>query len=144
MNPLPLKLPERVIALCRPAASAGAVTNPHRDRYFTVYVNDTGKRAMMGDGTPRFPRGSIIVKEKLASRNIRTAELLTVMVKRQRGFDPSGGDWEYGVLDGRAVKTLELGRLAHCKSCHSAQRRSDYVFRNYRTKTDRGEAAFPR
>ena len=65
VNPEPLKLPAAIESLCRAATADNRSTaqNPHRQKFFTVYVNEVGREAMMLGAKPRFPRGSIIVKE---------------------------------------------------------------------------------
>src|SRR5215210_8676257 len=75
--------------------------NPHVDKFINVFVNDAGRRAMLKELRPRFPVGSLVVKEKLPARDAKEPELLTAMFKREAGYDPEGGDWEYMVLDGR-------------------------------------------
>ena len=64
------------------------VENPHADKFITVYVNDLGKQAMMEMRNPDFPKGSVIVKEKLTNQSSAGPELLTVMIKRETGFNP--------------------------------------------------------
>jgi len=148
VNPQPLKLPTPLNLLCAPATLAElpkTSANPHRRYYFTVYVNKAGKRAMLGGKAPTFPKGSVIVKEKLPDEASKSPELLTAMVKRERGYDPNGGDWEYAVLDGAGDKVIEAGKLTRCASCHSQKKESDYVFRTYLpTKKDRVADSFRR
>ena len=92
---------------------------------------------MMGEKEAKFPTGSMIVKEKLATANSPAPELITAMVKRDPGFYPEGGDWEFLVLTGDAKTIQEQGRLPSCTSCHAAMRVTDFVFRNYLTSGDR-------
>lgn len=132
----PQLMPARVSTACAmpipPADDAGdMVGNPHREKFFTVYVNDIGRDAMLKQRNPNFPEGSIIVKEKLPSKESRTPELLTVMIKRARGFNPETGDWEYMVLDGAGTKVEGRGNLQNCQGCHAANRKTDYIFRTY-------------
>lgn len=105
--------------------------NPHRNKFVTVYVNDAGRRAMLEERRPRFPAGTLIVKEKLAARDAQEPELLTAMHKREAGYDPEGGDWEYLVLDGRGREVRARGKLESCRACHQAYPYSDFVSRNY-------------
>ena len=49
------------------------------------------------------------------------------MEKQARGFFPSGGDWEYGVI-GAKGQVQALGKLDRCARCHGEAPR-DYVFR---------------
>ena len=105
--------------------------NPHRDKFITVYVNDIGRQAMMEQKAPRFPQNSVIVKEKLTTANSTSPELLTVMVKRESGYDAENGDWEYMVLDGSGKSVQASGRLPACQGCHTMVKNTDYVSRSY-------------
>lgn len=129
VNPSPVKMEPAVAALCAPAFPKPA--NPHQDKFISVYVNGLGQEAMMTERNPEFPQGSLIVKEKLSDRESQAPEMLTAMFKRERGYDPKRGDWEYLVLDGSASKIVERGRLASCRSCHVAYSSTDFVTRRY-------------
>lgn len=134
INPKPLMLPAALSILCAAPSATGRIdasSNPHRQKYFTVYVNDVGQQAMTGQAKPQFPQGSIIVKEKLPDETASAPELLTVMIKREAGFNPQSGDWEYLVFDGTATKIAARGKLESCQSCHAANKATDYVFRSY-------------
>jgi hypothetical protein len=48
------------------------------------------------------------------------------MVKRPAGYDPTGGDWEYLVLDATG-RIEQRGRLALCARCH-ADAPHDHLF----------------
>ena len=108
--------------------------NPHLNKSVLVYVNDIGKAAMLEQKVPVFPEGSVIVKEKWVSSvqiNPALPELLTVMRKRDDGYDPDKGNWEYIVFDG-AGQTLQAdGKLENCQGCHIQHRATDYVTRVY-------------
>lgn len=131
VNPNPVKMLPSVATLCAPPqvppSPSATPSNPHQDRYLTVYVNERGSAAMASP-TDIFPVGSIIVKEKLPTPNATQPELLTVMVKREQGYFPEGGDWEYRVYDGQ-LRQMEAGRLTLCAACH--QKAVDRVFRSY-------------
>lgn len=136
VNSIPQLMPERVAADCYLWQSPGGVivngeSNPHRDKYFTVYVNEVGRRAMLNQKKPKFPEGSVIVKEKLPAKDSRTPELLTVMIKQKQGFNPASGDWEYMVVDGTGTKLQGRGDLQNCHACHLANQKTDYIFRTY-------------
>lgn len=106
-------------------------TNPHRNKYILVYVNATGREAMMEMRKPNFPKGSVIVKEKLPDKSSQTPELLTVMIKREKGFNPATGDWEFMEVDGSGTKVESRGKLENCQGCHLARPNTDYIFRSY-------------
>ena len=134
VHPTALRLPAPLDALCRMPTREDSVetsANPHRQKYFIVYVNETGREAMMSQAKPKFPVGSMIVKEKLLLKEDTAPELLTVMVKREKGFNPESGDWEYMVVNGELTKIEGRGKLANCQSCHALKGETDYVFRSY-------------
>ena len=129
VNPEPAMVQAQNAQLC--AIAINRPQDPHKDKYITVYVNDIGRHAMMEEKTPHFPKGSVIVKEKLTTSDSTTPELLTVMIKRDRGYNPDSGDWEYMVVDGNGQSIQERGKLENCQSCHMMERNTDYVSRRY-------------
>lgn len=106
--------------------------SPHLQKYLYVYVNAIGKEAMTKQKTPHFPVGTVIVKEKLTKPDSREPELMTVMVRHEKGYNPDNGDWEYLVFNGKGTKVTAQGKLEKCQSCHSKSGpgTTDYVFRN--------------
>ncbi len=142
VNPQPLRLPTPLDELCRmPRIGDSDETsdNLHRRKYFTVYVNDIGRNAMMSEKIPKFPKGSVIVKEKLLSEDSNAPELLTVMIKQKKGFNPTTGDWEYMVVNGTGTKVEGRGNLENCQSCHFLNKQTDYIFRSYLPEKEKGE-----
>ena len=134
VNPVPAVFHSQIALQCaRPTVEQAEMEqgNPHRDKFITVYVNDIGRHAMMQEKVPRFPQGSVIVKEKLPSKENSAPELLTVMVKRESGYNPQNGDWEYIALDGSGKSVQARGRLENCQACHLMVKDRDYVSRNY-------------
>jgi hypothetical protein len=130
VNPTPVKMDPAVSALCaRPLLPREQ--NPHFDKFISVYVNQIGKAAMWTREKPKFPAGSIVVKEKLASVESTSPELLTVMIKHEKGYNNSTGDWEYLVTDGAAAKVVKEYDTGNCNTCHTAYAANDYVIRNY-------------
>jgi hypothetical protein len=92
-----------------------------------IYANDLAKDAMRADPPIQFPRNSIIVRERLAAVEDATPQLLTVMIKRGRGFNPKANDWEFLSIDGATMKILERQKQGTCSSCHSKQANRDFV-----------------
>lgn len=136
VNSMPELMPRRVAIACAMWVSPNGVIidgdgNPHRDKYFTVFVNEVGREAMLDKKNPKFPVGSVIVKEKLPAKDSREPELLTVMIKQKKGFNPASGDWEYMVVDGTGTKLQGRGNLENCQSCHVGYKKTDYIFRTY-------------
>jgi hypothetical protein len=134
VNPTPEVMQSRTAFLCAAPAGGNRIygpDNPHHEKYITVYVNELGRPAMMEQAKPSFPEGSVIVKEKLPDKSSQTPELLTVMIKRGKGFNNESGDWEYMVVDGSGTKVEAQGKLENCQGCHQANQQKDYVFRTY-------------
>ena len=101
----------------------------HQGRYITVYVNEVGKSAMMTENRLAFPVGSVIVKQKMKTQDPASTELSTVMMKREPGYNPGNGDWEYAVIDAKGARTTSEGKLENCQKCHMNRSKYDFVFR---------------
>ncbi|MEP6754539.1 MAG: cytochrome P460 family protein [Chthonomonadales bacterium] len=124
-------------------------TNPHlsvtdmaslnNTKFIMVYVNKLGSVAMLQDKKPVYPVGSVIVKEKHPTATSSTPELLTVMRKREKGFNPTHGDWEYITLDGASQKVTSAGKLQNCQKCHERWKSTDYVSREYLSEVMRSK-----
>ncbi|MBV9471221.1 MAG: cytochrome P460 family protein [Abitibacteriaceae bacterium] len=126
VNPTPYYVPAPRAAQC-----ARTILNPHDGKFIKVYVNDIGQQAMLTQKIPQFAAGSVIVKEKLSQQDSPTPELLTVMIKREAGYDPAKGDWEYMMVDGTAEDAENRGKLGYCQACHIPQQEQGYIFRTY-------------
>lgn len=96
-----------------------------------VYVNEAARHALIDERTPRFPVGSVIVREKLARALDVKPQLVIAMVKRERGFNPKANDWEFVMLDGNASTIRHREKTGSCQKCHAQQKQSDFVFRTY-------------
>jgi len=105
--------------------------NPHNNKYINVYVNSIGKDEMMTKTNPDFPIGTVVVKEKLSLPDSQMPELLTVMVKREAGFNPDVGDWEFITLNGQATEVTAKGKLENCQACHLSYKYNDFITRTY-------------
>ncbi|MGC4007283.1 MAG: hypothetical protein QM811_30800 [Pirellulales bacterium] len=100
--------------------------NPHAAHDVHVYVGEAGKAAMLS-GRGEYPVGTVILKEKLPATRPEPLrgnqpnapapapvaapqpELFTGMLKREKGFHPECGDWEFFVVDGAAKHMLAQG-----------------------------------
>lgn len=149
VNEKPYYLASHVDILCRIASredfESERKRNPHASTYITVYVNKIGREAMFATGQPRFPEGSVIVKEKIEKPlspdgyNIGPPKsleglkpsLYTLMIKREPGYNPAAGDWEFAVASGKEGRIEASGKLESCQACHLEKRDQDFVFRSY-------------
>lgn len=93
-----------------------------------VYANELARSAYFSSPTKTFPVGSILVREKLASASAEQPQLLTVMIKRQKGFNPKGGDWSFLTVDGAGTKVKQHKQKSDCLECHQSARARDFVF----------------
>jgi len=110
VNPTPVMMNPRAAAACAIAFPV----NPHETAWASVYVNPKGASAMMAESHPAFPEGSIIVKEKLYSEDSKDPVVLTVMIKREKGYNPRvviGSTW---------CLMARLLRFRSGESCHGA------------------------
>lgn len=142
-NPKPYFISSQLDLLCRmatPEELARQAKDPHVHKFVTVYANRTAEATMRKGGV--FPEGSMIVKKKFLApgwTTSRTAEsikdpepdIATVMIKRNKGFNPKCGDWEFAVLDKSGEKVTAQGKLETCMSCHASKAKSDCVYRTY-------------
>lgn len=106
-----------------------AATHEDRGKSFgVVYVNSLARGFVNAEPSFQFPPGAIIVREKLAKANDVRPQLLTVMIKRVRGFNPKANDWEFLMLDGATNKILERQKEGSCLGCHVSQKQRDFVY----------------
>lgn len=80
------------------------------------------------------PVGTIIVREVLAADG-KTVAKLTLMAKGPTGYDPTLGDWWFGVTDATGAPLPDpstgqpqVGRLTACHGCHAPRAAQDFLF----------------
>ena len=97
--------------------------------YGFVYANPAARAALKANpSAPKFPAGSVIVRETRAQPEGGPPLLLVAMVKRAAGFNPKGGDWEFLSLDPALTKVEVRQKKGSCLDCHASQRERDFVF----------------
>ncbi len=107
--------------------------SPHEkgnQTFARVFANDLASNEIYKDA-PRFPAGAIIVREKLLSAEDTKPELVTVMIKREKGFSAKTGDWEYLVIEGTMDKIKQRETVGSCSKCHANAEQTDFVFKTY-------------
>ena len=131
VNAEPVKMSAFMRAACADVRKP-IIISPHFDKYIRVYVNELGREAMFKEENPKFPIGSIIVKEKLPAKDSEDPEFYTIMVKRENGYDSVNGDWQYLTMDETKSRIEEPENISSCQSCHAPYNdTSDYVSREY-------------
>lgn len=124
-------MPGAIIFNGRPAPAPKKDEATHEgegNSFGVVYVNDLAREAINAEPAIQFPRSSIIVREKLAKADDAQPQLLTVMIKRARGFNPKANDWEFLTVDGAMTKILERQKKGSCLDCHASQQQRDFVY----------------
>lgn len=53
------------------------------------------------------------------------------MIKREKGFSPETGNWEYAVVDGSLEKLMKRQKKGACATCHASAYATDFVYRDY-------------
>lgn len=72
----------------------------------------------------------MIVREKLETE-AGSPEVLTVMIKRKKGFNPEANDWEFLLISGDTTKIKKREKTGDCESCHGRVSAKDFVFESY-------------
>jgi hypothetical protein len=121
----PVEMAPEVELLCR---DGSVVANPHQQAKFHVFANAPAVLPLF-DPWGKFPAGSLLLKEKLSDDG--KSQLFTGMWKREEGYFPKAGDWEFFTADAAAGKIVERGKLANCADCHEAMEKGDHVARGY-------------
>ena len=117
----------------RPAAGSrkSKANDTHEDTansFGVVYANNLAQGAVVSNPPTMFPRGSIIVRERLAHADDPQPQHLVVMIKRQAGFNPAANDWEFLAIDGAMTKIEQRQKKGGCLDCHASQKDRDFVY----------------
>jgi hypothetical protein len=105
---------------------------PHAKAWIIVRVNPTGV-AQFKAGQP-VPVGTVVIKEKHLNYSPNSKpDAVAAMTKREPGYDPDHGDWEYAYeeLKPEQRRKLEKGKIVSCIECHKGTKSTDYLFRPY-------------
>jgi len=94
------------------------VSETHGNRMVDVYVNDIGAAAYF-DADAEVPVGTIIVKPSFAKDG--SAGPVFVMEKKEAGFSPDHGDWNYELYNptaGNYIGKTPDKKVDFCSGCH--------------------------
>ncbi len=119
VTPVPVDAKPAPFGPCGPAA--GGLRGP---QFFDVYADDSAVMPLF-DPWGKFPEGSVILKEQ---RN-GAKRFFAGMIKREQGYFPESGDWEFFAADQDASKILERGKLQNCAGCHGEFSKGGFVAR---------------
>lgn len=99
------------------------VSQDSRD-FEKIHPESTGSHVVM-------PVGTLIVRQVLDANGAVTK--VTLMGKGPAGYDPTLGDWWFGVTDPSGTPLsddtgMQVGRLTQCHGCHIPRAEDDYLF----------------
>jgi hypothetical protein len=97
---------------------------------FEVFVTPGGANAMR-DFRAELPFDTVILKRKYTIQNAKEPELYTGMFKREKGYNPDCGDWEFFTVSGDGKTIKSRGKLSRCIDCHKNYSSSDFVTKIY-------------
>lgn len=112
---------------------SSSATSPHQNATIHVFTNEVATLPIF-DPWGKFPEGSLILKEKFSKPEGKT-QLFTGMWKREKGYFPETGDWEFFTVDAEARKIVERGKLESCAKCHQEYDKGDFVTKLYAAPT---------
>ncbi|HUR47683.1 MAG TPA: cytochrome P460 family protein [Candidatus Saccharimonadales bacterium] len=108
--------------------------SPHGEHWIHVFVTPGGTNAMAtGKGT--YPIGTVILKQKFLDDRGTNTDFYTGMRKREAGYNPQVGDWEFFTLDRGGHMVTARGKIESCMDCHTKYKSTDFVSRRYLTST---------
>jgi hypothetical protein len=129
----PVRVPEATFSFCV-VHPEKARRGPHFAPAVRYFVNPDGFAAVTGGDGP-VPVGTTVVKEKWW-KDDQPIDAVAAMVKKEPGYDPRFGDWEYVYARRNEGGTwaTERGKLDNCRACHHGAKETDFLFRTYRKK----------
>lgn len=132
-QPIPVRPELAMLCVARPSdgARAHAAAIPGGPHHSIVVRVSPDAITAYREGRP-LPAGAVVIKEKYGDASASgPLQAYGVMIKRAAGYDPRGGDWEYGFVTLASSATVTRGRLRDCAGCHASARENDYLFRTY-------------
>ena len=119
--------------LCRDPGEV--IHGPHNQHWIHVFVSPAGTNAM-ATGAGKYPAGTMILKQKFLDEEGTNTVFFTGMFKREPGYNPELGDWEFFTLDRSGWRVTASGRIDSCMDCHAMYATSDFVTRKYMTSKE--------
>lgn len=101
----------------------------HRFSFGVVYANTLANAEILSHA-PKFPIGSMIVREKNSTETSFVPQTVIAMVKREKGFSTETDDWEFFVLNGSDLKLQRRETAGTCAACHIQAKSTDWVFQD--------------
>ena len=140
VNKEPKAIVAEAMRACAPGVRVVPPVDPHDGGFIKVYVNQIGRDEYLDKNAPVFAAGSVIVKEKLQKKDGKGSVELGVMIKREAGFAPDSGDWQFLFVDQKGTVSDGQGLQKSCVACHRMHAKEDFVFRKLSPEVSSGRA----
>jgi len=131
----PIRISKEAFELCRPRSDAFTAERKARGPHFApavkLFANDIALKQLRTEETYAMPVGATIVKEKWWNEAEKSPYAYAAMIKREPGYDPKHGNWEYVYVPISEEKPVERGLLKSCIDCHATAEKRDFLFRKY-------------
>lgn len=131
-SPEPVAISAYIFGLCRlpTLPEMEFLESEHGDgRYLQDWANAQAEAGIARRGAPPFDPGSVIVKEKyVATGTGPELVAIAMMIKREPGFQPSQGDWDYAYYEPELGVIQTKAQSDYCAGCHIAASETDFVF----------------
>jgi hypothetical protein len=111
------------------------IYGPHDQHWIHVFVSPAGTNAM-ASGAGKYPAGTMILKQKFLDEEGTNTVFFTGMFKREPGYNPEMGDWQFFTLDQSGERITASGRIDSCMDCHAMYAATDFVTRKYITSKE--------
>ncbi len=102
-----------------------------------IYFNDIAAQSIgdtLVNSSFPFAEGSVVLKERTDPETLNVVTLYTM--RKVAGFNPEGGDWQYGVFErqedgsfGGGWRSIEQAQ--GCAACHSLVADKDFTYLSY-------------
>ena|SRR5260370_423128 len=102
----------------------------HTSTFGVAFVNDIARASLLSAEPARFPAGSMLVRERRLTPTAPSPDVLVVMIKRGKGFNPKANDWEFLTVSGDLKKIEKREKEGKCQQCHASEAGNDFVFRD--------------
>lgn len=98
---------------------------PGRRHLLAVWTDPAAAEAFRSQAVPDLPRGTLVLNGRL-----RTGWTIALL-KREPGYNPAAGDWEFLEFDQDEGVMFQRGRIATCLACHGQRPERGNLFRIY-------------
>jgi hypothetical protein len=130
----PVRVPMAAFLDCRaPTVQTDDTRGPHAMPAVRYYA-PPATMTHLKEGRPPYPVGTTVVKVKWWNEADKAPTAVAAMIKREAGYDPDHGDWEYVYTTLGAKPETQRGNLESCIQCHRIKKEEDYLCRSYLNK----------